>query len=356
MATIEKRLSKDGEVTYRVKVRLKGHLPESASFSRRTDAREWAQRTEADIKAGRHFGVSKRHTLSELLDRYERVELPKLKSARTVKAKLDWWRNAHGDKALSALTREVIAKARDDFQGTAKQRGQGPRSAADVNRTLAALSSACSFAVKELGWLDRNPLELVKKPAENKGRVRFLSEEELPRFLQHCRDSNNAQLYLAVLLALTTGARQSEVMGLRWPQIDLIRRTATLHDTKNGDSRQLPLSGEVLGLLREQSKRQPTGDGDDRLFPPKPGSKSPYLDLRAPFNTALKASNISDFHWHDLRHTAASYLTMAGTTPLMLSKILGHRTMTMVARYAHLAPATVVGLGDLLANRFGVGE
>jgi integrase len=354
MATIEKRVSSTGGISYRVKVRLKGHAFETASFSRRTDAREWAQRTEADIKAGRHFGVSKRHTLDELLDRYEQVQLPKLKSARTVKAKLDWWRDAHGDKLLSALTRDVIARARDALQATPKLRGGGARSAADINRTLAALSSACSFAVKELGWLDRNPLELVTKPPENKGRARFLAEDELPRFLDQCRQSHNEHLYLAVLIALTTGARQSEVMGLRWPQIDLVHRTATLHDTKNSDSRLLPLSGEVLGLLRERSQLQVAGE--ERLFPPKPGSKSPYLDLRAPFNAALKASGIGDFHWHDLRHTAASYLMMGGIDPLMIAKILGHRTMAMVSRYAHLAPSTVVGLGDLLADRFGVGE
>jgi integrase len=203
MATIEKRVSSTGETTYRVKVRLKGHAPETATFSRRTDAREWAHRVEADIKAGRHFGVSKRHTLSELLDRYEQIQLLKLKSARTVKAKLDWWREAYGDKLLSALTRDVIARARDELQATPKQRGKGARSAADINRTLAALSSACSFAVKELGWLDRNPLELVTKPPENKGRVRFLSEDELPRFLDQCRQSRNEHLYLAVLLGRT---------------------------------------------------------------------------------------------------------------------------------------------------------
>lgn len=69
VATIEKRVSSGGAIMYRVKVRLKGHAPETASFARRTDAREWAQRVEADIKAGRHFGISKRHTLAELLDR-----------------------------------------------------------------------------------------------------------------------------------------------------------------------------------------------------------------------------------------------------------------------------------------------
>src|ERR1035437_10092406 len=124
-----------------------------------------------------------------------------------------------------------------------KQRGGGIRSNADVNRTLAALSSACTYAVKELGWLQRNPLERVSKGSESKGRVRFLSHDELPRFLKACRESSNASLYLAAVLALTTGGRQSEIMGLRWPQIDLGRRTAMLGETNHRDARALPLSG-----------------------------------------------------------------------------------------------------------------
>jgi len=352
MANIEKRINSDGSTSYRVKIRLKGQTPESASFSRLTDAREWAKKTEAEMKAGRHFGISKRHTLAELLDRYEKSALPKLKSAETVKARLDWWRNIHGKNLLSDLTPDVIAKARDKLKDTPKQRGGGTRSAADVNRTLAALSSACSFAVKELGWLERNPMERVTKGSENKGRVRFLSDDELPAFLKACRESENQHLYLAVVLALTTGGRQSEVMGLRWPQIDLKRRTAMLGDTKNGDARALPLSGEAVALLQERAKVRSLED--DRLFPAKSGSKSPYIDLRAAFASALETAKITDFHWHDLRHTAASYLAMAGTSPLEIAKVLGHRTMAMVARYSHLSPGRVVELGDLLAERMGV--
>lgn len=355
MASIEKRTSEDGSTSYRVKVRMKGQPPESATFDRLTDAREWSKKIEADMKAGRHFGISKRHTVSELLDRYEASELPKLKSADNVRAKLDWWRDLHGAALLSDLTPDVIAKARDTLKATPKQRGGGVRTAADVNRTLAALSSACGYAVKELGWLERNPLERVSKPTENKGRVRFLSDEELPAFLQACRESRNPALYLAVVLALTTGGRQAEVMGLRWPQIDLKRRTAMLGDTKNGDARALPLSGEAIGLLQERAKVRSLTD--DRVFPPTAAAKkSPYLDLRAAFAAALEAAQIKDFHWHDLRHTAASYLAMAGTSPLEIAKILGHRTMAMVARYSHLSPGRVVELGDLLAERMGVGK
>lgn len=354
MASIEKRTSEDGSTSYRVKIRMKGRPPESATFDRLTDAREWGKKIEADMKAGRHFGASKRHTVAELLDRYEASELPKLKSAATVKAKLDWWREHHGAALLSDLTPDVIAKARDVLKATPKQRGGGVRTWADVNRTLAALSSAGGYAVKELGWLERNPMERVTKGAESKGRVRFLSDAELPRFLQACRVSSNASLYLAVVLSLTTGGRQSEIMGLRWPQIDLKRRTAMLGDTKNGDARVLPLSGEAIGLLQERAKVRSLTD--DRLFPPKSGSKSPFMDLRAPFAAALQAAEITGFHWHDLRHTCASYLAMAGTSPLEIAKVLGHRTMAMVARYSHLSPGRVVELGDMLAERMGVGK
>lgn len=353
MATIEKRVSEDGKTAYRVKIRLTGHPPESASFDRLTDAKEWAKATEAAIKAGRYFGASKLHTLTDLLARYEASELPALKSAADVKARLDWWRKRHGDSRLSDLTPDVVAKARDDLRATPKQRGGGARSAADVNRTLAALSSACGFGVKELGWLERNPLERVSKGSENKGRVRFLSDEELPRFLKTCKESPHPDLYLAVVLALTTGGRQSEIMGLRWPQIDLKRRTAMLGDTKNGDARALPLSGEAVGLLADRAKVRSLTD--DRIFPPTARAKrTAYMDLRAPFAAALAVAEITDFHWHDLRHTAASYLAMAGTSPLEIAKILGHRTMAMVARYSHLSPGRVVELGDLLAKRMGV--
>lgn len=355
MANIEKRTNDDGSTSYRVKIRLKGHTPESATFERLTDAREWAKKTEADMKAGRHFGISKRHTLTELLDRYEASkDCRELKSVEQVNIRLKWWRAQHGHALLSDMIPEVIAKARDTLKATPKQRGGGVRSDADVNRTLAALSSACGFAVKELGWLERNPLERVSKGTESKGRVRFLDDAELARFLKACRESSNASLYLAVVLSLTTGGRQSEVMGLRWPQIDLKRRTAMLGDTKNGDARVLPLSGEAIGLLQERAKVRSLTD--DRLFPPTAAAKKAvYLDLRQPFAAALKAAEIEDFHWHDLRHTAASYLAMAGTSPLEIAKILGHRTMAMVARYSHLSPDRVIALGDLLAERMGMG-
>lgn len=367
MASIEKRKLDDGTTSYRAKIRLKGHTPESATFGRLTDAREWVQKTEADIKAGRHFGASKRHTLNELIDSYENSAKHKeLKSAKEMRTRIDWWRKRYGKRMLQDITPAVVAQGRDALTNenlTVRRRSddgivarvplEKKRSGATTNRFLAALSSVCAYGVKELGWLERNPVERVSKPKENKGRVRYLGDDELPRFLKACR--KHPDLYLAVVLSLTTGGRQSEIMGLRWGQIDLKAGRATLHagTTKNDDARVLPLVGEAFTLLQERAKVRNLKD--DRIFPPtRLAKKSDYLNLRTPFITALKEAEITDFHWHDLRHTCASYLMMNGVSSLEISKILGHRTMAMVSRYAHLAPARVSDIGNALAQKLGV--
>jgi integrase len=236
MASIEKRVT-DGGTSYRVKVRLKGFPPESATFERMTDAKAWAAKTEADMKAGRHFGASKRHTFADLANEYA----PHAKDGE----RLAYWRGVFGPDNLDALTPSRIAKERDkllaeDTDRTDPATGKPrKRTGATVNRYLAALSVCLSYAVKELQWLERNPVERIKKPSENKGRVRFLSDDERTRLLTACRP--HADLYLAVVLSLTTGARQSEVMTLRFGQIDFSRRVITLHDTKNGSVAQFRL-------------------------------------------------------------------------------------------------------------------
>lgn len=367
MAAIEKRKLDDGTTSYRVKIRLKGHAPESATFSRITDAREWVQKTEADIKAGRHFGESKRHTLNELMDSYEQsAKHQELKSAKEMRARLSWWRTKFGEKLLQEITPAIVAQGRDALNNenlTVRRRNddgmvsrvsiEKKRSGATTNRFLAALSSVCSYGVKELGWIERNPVERVTKPRENKGRVRFLDEVELPRFLDACRKHDD--LYLAVLLSLTTGGRHSEIMSLRWGQIDLKTGRATLYagTTKNDDARVLPLVGEAFSLLQNRAKVRSLID--DRIFPPtRLAKKSDFLNLRTPFVSALEEAGINNFHWHDLRHTCASYLAMSGVSGLEISKILGHRTMSMVSRYAHLAPARVSDIGNALAIKLGV--
>lgn len=354
MAVIEKRKNSDGATSYRVKIRLRGHAPVSATFDRLTDAKAWSQKTEQDIRTNRYFGASKRHTLNELLDRYEKDVLPTLKSKRAVKLRLAFWRANIGSALLSDLNASTLKVLRDKLKETPKARGGGTRTGADVNRTMAALSSALSYAVKELEWLDKNPLIRIAKFKEASGRVRYLTEDELPKLLQACRESKNKDLLLAVLLALSTGGRQAEIMGLHWKQIDLKAQTALLPDTKNGTNRALPVVGEALALLKERAKVR--NIKDDRLFPagPRAKDKEAVMDLRAPWMKALATANISDFHWHDLRHTCASYMAMSGVSQLEMAKLLGHKTLAMTMRYSHLSPQRTIELADGLAKRLGI--
>lgn len=372
MATVQKRKNDDGTTSYRVMIRLKGHPAASATFSRLTDAREWAKKTETDMKAGRYFSAAKLKTLGDLFDKYAIAAAPRLKSWEGVKSRLDWWRAQAGSEMLDTITPARIAEWRDELLATPKKYGGGKRSGADVNRTIAALSSAMTHAVKELGWIERNPCERVTKPKEPGGRVRFLTDEELPRLLEAVRASPHPDLLPAVLLALTTGARKGEILGLRWSQIDFKRRAITLAhgETKNNAGRALPLSGEIVELLQARNKVRKIDD--DRVFPSADGCKE--LELREPWKVALVSAGIdvrqatrsgrsrkdappamtSDFRWHDLRHTAASYLTMAGVSAIEVARVLGHKTLAMSLRYSHLAPDRVTELGDKLAARMGV--
>ncbi len=358
MATIRKRTTTNGDASYHVQVRLKGFPPESASFERLTDAKAWGSKIESDMRAGRHFGTSKRHTFKDLADEYE----PHAKD----KVRLDYWRGKFGNNTLDTITPNLIGKVRDKLLGedTVRfatpatgdpeqdaKRGRMKRTGATVNRYLANLSACLNHGVKTLRWIERNPCEHIKKPEESKGRVRFLSDEERTVLLAACKPHDD--LYLAVVLALSTGARQAEIMTLRYGQIDFKRQVITLTQTKNGETRALPLVSTAFTLLQERAKVR--NMKDDRVFPPTSrAKKSECLDLRNPWEASLKTAGIKDFHWHDLRHTAASYLAMAGVSLVEISKILGHRTMQMVSRYSHLSDGHIVATGEKLAARLGI--
>ena len=353
MAAIESRTDSKGKTTYRVKVRLKGHPVQTATFARKTDARRWAQDTESAIREGRHFKTTeaKRRTLAELLDRYTRDVLPGKKDGRNQVHQYAWWRSELGVLALADITPAVLVAARDKLKATDTRQGKA-RSNASVNRYMAALSHAFSVASREWEWLDSNPLSKVAKFKEPRGRVRFLSDDERARLLEACKQSSNADLYPAVVLALSTGARQAEIMGLAWKRVDLSRGVAVLDDTKNGERRALPLAGLALSLLTDRAKVRRIDT--DLLFPGRNPARP--VELRKPWMAALAAAGIEDFRWHDLRHSAASYLAMNGATLAEIAEVLGHKTLQMVKRYAHLSDSHTAGVvASMNARIFGEG-
>ena len=219
-----------------------------------------------------------------------------------------------------------------------------------IRQYMDSLSAVLSTAVYDLEWLDTNPMHgrKVRKPPLSRGRVRFLSPEEQERLLRACWDSQNSSLYPLVLLALTTGARRGELFSLRWQDVDLDRGFLRLEHTKNTDRRAVPVPQvtlEVLWTCREG--RQET----DWLFP-RQGEKAAFPYEHAWQAALLRAGLTGTFRFHDLRHTAASYLAMSGASLIEIADILGHKTLAMVRRYSHFTDGHTKGVVERMALQF----
>jgi len=132
--------------------------------------------------------------------------------------------------------------------------------------------------------------------------------------------------------------RQGELMGLQWADIHLKDGYLILNKTKNGERRRVPLSGKALGLLKQHSKIRRI---DTTLLFPSDRNPLKPIDLRKAFFNALNAAEIDNFKWHDLRHCTASYLAMNGASLAEIAEVLGHKTLDMVKRYAHLSDGHV---------------
>ena len=337
MAQIRERIKKNGKKSYLVRIRMKGKPEATASFERLTDARLWASATETEIREGRYTKTNEaqRHTFSDLVERYIRDVLPRKPKIQAEYAlQLKWWAKQIGDVLLSDLTSSLISEQRDLLSEKVTNR-KTIISNARVNRYMATLSTTITTAVKEWEWMEDNPLRKVSKLKEPRGRVRYLSTEERERLLKACRESHNKDLYTAAILALSTGGRRIEVLSLRWKNVDLKNGFITFEETKNDEPRSVPLAGHAFELMLERSK-VPRIDTD--LVFPSPKNPQNHFDFRRPFQIALKTAQIEDFRWHDLRHCAASYLVMAGVDMRTVGEILGHKTMQMTQRYAHLSP------------------
>jgi integrase len=348
MAAIEKRTSSKGEVSYRVKIRMKG-VCTSATFTKHADAKRWGRDTEAAIQRGTYAGGedASGKTLAHAIARYRREILPHKSSSEQTNQgqQLRRWEAELGAVRLSALRSSAIQSVLDKLLGEETHRG--PRSASSVNRYLAAISAVLTAALR-WEWITVHPLRGKKlRFQEPKGRVRFLSREEIDALLAACEASSYPPLKLAVLLGLTTGARRAEILGLTWDRVDFDRKWAWFETTKNGERRGVPLVEAVMKPLEAHFRVA----ASPLLFPSKVDLHQP-IDIRKPFARALREAGIGDFRFHDLRHSAASYLAMSGASLAEISELLGHRSLQMVKRYAHLSGDHVAAAAERAAGKF----
>lgn len=336
MAYIEKRTTQDGKIRYKAQVRLKGHPIQTATFERLTDARLWAKNIESAIHEGRHFKSSeaKKRTLKELIERYEREILPSKPRAKQ-ESQFAWWKEQLGRYVVADITPSLIGEYRDKLLNSITMRGT-KRSEGTVIRYLAALSHAFSVARNEWGWIEQNPIEKVRKPSPSRGRVRYLNTDERLRLLEACKTSSNPFLYPIVVLALSTGLRKSEILNIKFTDIDFERGKIIIPITKNGERQCVPLKGLALELLKAIFEKNSLNLSFIFLGKNGQNGQKP-IDIRFAWESALKRADIQDFKFHDLRHSAASYLAMNGATLAEIAQALNHKTLNMVKRYSHLS-------------------
>jgi integrase len=198
---------------------------------------------------------------------------------------------------------------------------------ATVNRETQLLGHMFKRAIA-WGKAMENPACHLRPLRTNNRRLRYLSHEEIGRLLA----AADAILRPMVLVALHTGLRRGEQFSLTWQDIDFRLGVLRVLHTKNGERREIPMSR----TLRDTLERLPRRLGSDHVFPGRTGRG--MANIRGRFHRALREAGIEGFRWHDLRHTFPSHLVMAGANITSVKELMGHKTLVMTLRYAHLAP------------------
>jgi len=269
---------------------------------------------------------------------------------------------------LTSITAAAVDRWRADRRSKHRRKTgvkDRPVAGSTINRDLAALQATLSRAV-EWGDLERNPLTRMKRATEDESAiVRYLSDDEETRLRdalaprdadrRRARDSANAwrhergyaswpdlgvftdHLTPLVLLALNTGLRRGELFQLRWRDVQLKSRLLTVRGAgaKSGQTRHLPLNSEAARILEQWNP--PAPEAQSFVFTGADSSE-PLNDVKKAWASLVKRAGISAFRFHDLRHTFASKLVMAGVDLNTVRELLGHGDIAMTLRYAHLAP------------------
>lgn len=349
---------------YRAHVRRAGFKSQSKRFESLSDAKAWLRNAEADA-AQQRLEADGTYSFSRVADLFAKAP-PRRGTKFWSPTHLAYWVELFGPRDIKTITRADINVAlaalqekkaeRRTFEGEVKVTDK-TISSATVNRYLATLSSLFNFALN-MGHVDRHPIKggQVTKLGEANGRRRILTEEEEGRLIIEAERSTWPPMALFLRLALTTGARKSELRGLRWSDIDLTRRVAVLRTSKNGEQRSLPLVVSVRDALAELKKVQPLSS-DLVFFDPKNPERPKTVDtiwkhVRARAGLeADREDSLDRVVLHSTRHTAATKLIAGGANVIQAAAVTGHKTVGMLKRYAHLKTDDVLALADRLLEQ-----
>src|SRR5947208_3316026 len=251
---------------------------------------------------------------------YLEREGPLLKSIRTERNRVLAWAREFGTRPLGQITRAEMETWRRKKMTTCRP--------ATINRDLSRLRRMFSLAV-EWGLLEESPMKSMKFLRENNARTRYLSLEECQRLIANCIAPHIRAL---VGVALHSGMRLGEILNLRWYDLDFASGFILVRDSKNGESRHVPMDATLFALFRAYPHRL----GPDLVFSSPAGGH--IVDVRTGFLNSCKRAGLIDLHFHDLHHPFASQFVMAGGDLYTLKEILGHKSIAMTERYSHLSP------------------
>lgn len=241
-------------------------------------------------------------------------------------------KSALGNRLLAEVETVDIADYRDGRLAAVSARTGRVIAPNTVRLELALLSDLFSIAIIEWGICRDNPVLRVRKPKLPPGRDRRITLGEERRLLRAAAQHKNGELYSMIVLAIETAMRLSELLGLRWENVDLRTRIAHLPITKNGSKRDVPLSLRAIEILKRLGE-----EGEGPVF----GYSSD--GFKSAWRTLVRRVGIDDLHFHDLRHEAVSRLFELGTLDMMeVATISGHKSMQMLKRYTHLKASNLV--------------
>jgi integrase len=316
MATIRKRGQR-----WQVQVRRIGYPDFSKSFLTKSDAEKWAREKERAVDRAElpiNVGDLKHTTVGDLLERYRDTVTPRKRGSKIEAYRLGaMLKNELASVPLSKLSPATVAQYRDGRLQIV--------SSCTVLKELAILQHCFALAIKDWGIpLQSNPVGLITKPTQHKARDRRLESGELEALDEVLKSRRNPLVRSVFLFALATGMRRGEILSLTWENVDLKTRTAHLPQTKNGDSRTVPLSPAALETLKQLPHRS------GHVF------RITIDALRYGLSKAMADAGVRDFHLHDSRHEAISRFFELGLNTMEVSAISGHKDPRMLVRYTHL--------------------
>jgi integrase len=361
MATYSDRKYSDGTVgAILAEVRLRPFAPESRAFpldehgsykAAKKAAKDWAKEREEKLKAERKKGRARpdvtRRTLGSLIEKYlADTRLTKnLKTIDGITKILEWWTDTYGSKKILDIDPLFWDEARAALM--LKKKDCAP---ATINRYLAKMRKAWKWGLKKTYITTRDnlwPEELLL--TEPKGIERYLSDKELAS-LKTELSKQDAWMRAAVLVSLACGCRQGELLQLDWADINFEEQyLAIRHIIKNDEPRLTHVSKPALEAL--EAIKPADVAGDTPVFVTGEGNRMPNWYLLHRWKKVLKNAGIKAFRWHDLRHTAASFLLQSGASLPEIGSVLGHQSLVSTKRYAHFIGGKAVVGADKVAAK-----